>query len=48
MDAAVSLDVGKSLVRIIGRRSKEDKIIFYCGLFVLIIVFYLCWRFFIK
>ena len=44
-DAGTSLGVSQSLMRIISRRTSQDRYIFYAGVIVTIIVIYLCYKY---
>lgn len=45
-DATASLGVSRSLMRIIGQRSSQERVIFYAGVVVTLIVIVLLWRWF--
>lgn len=47
LDAGTSLGISQSLMRIIHRRTAQDRYIFYGGVTAVFIVIYLCWKYII-
>lgn len=45
LDAGTSLGISQSLMRIIHRRTAQDRYVFYGGLVVVFLVIYLCWKY---
>jgi CHASE1-domain containing sensor protein len=46
MDATASLGVSQSLMRVIGRMSSQERVIFYSGILATLIVIIVLWRYF--
>lgn len=47
LDGATTLGVSRSLMRIIERRTAQDRIVFYVGVAVTVLVIYVCYRYFL-
>lgn len=47
LDAGTSLGISQSVMRIIHRRTAQDRYIFYGGVIAIFIVMYLCWKYII-
>ncbi len=45
LDAGTRLGLSQSVMRVISRRTAQDRYIFYTGVIVVFIVIYLCWRY---
>jgi Golgi SNAP receptor complex protein 2 len=46
LDAANSLGISQSIIRVIQRKSSQDRAVFYGGIVVTFLVIYLCWKYF--
>jgi Golgi SNAP receptor complex protein 2 len=47
LDAGTSLGLSQSVMRVISRRTRQDRYIFYTGVVVVFLVIYWCWRYII-
>lgn len=45
MDSVSTLGLGRSVMKVISRRTAQDRWIFWAGIIVIFLVFYLCWRY---
>lgn len=46
LDATASLGISQSVMRLIGRRSNQERLIFYCGIVLTIFIIYALWTHF--
>lgn len=46
LDAANSTGISQSIIKVIQRKSSQDRVIFYGGVVVTFLVIYLCWKYF--
>lgn len=45
LDASSRLGISRSLMKIIQRKTNQDRYIFYTGVIVIFLVIYFCWRY---
>ena len=45
LDAATSLGLSKSVIRVIERKSAQDRVIFWAGVAATLLVLYLVWKY---
>lgn len=45
LDAGMQLGIGQQLMRVISRKTAQDRWIFYAGLLVIILTIYLVWKY---